>query len=406
MSNLVFPLSAVGAKIISREPYLPVQVDPSAGGKEARWSYLNSQILRYRVAVEALRPDTRLDFQQVLGHFESHFGGLDSFLIEDETDYTQTDHGFGVGDGSTTTFQLQRSMLGQRTELGLGGPYATSSKPRTNLCLQSQTFDNASWTKYQATITADGVAAPDGTKTADRIVESAVNDTHYASQAVNVTSGISYVFSFFAKADTRTQIAAASSLGGGSYCFFDLAAGTATSGTTQTAAITECSGGWYRCEVRYTATSTAAATHYIGLSVASVQSYAGDGASGAYIWGAQVEAASASTKYIPTTTTALTSTPAYWPSYTDGFSPIDVPDLASMLIYKDGALKTLTTDYSISATGLVTMASPPAAAAVLSFTGNYYKRVRFEGQGMVMERLGQRIWNVPTIDLVGVRSVT
>ena len=42
-----------------------------------------------------------------------------------------------------------------------------------NLCLQSQAFDNASWTKTRATITTDATTAPDGTSTADKIVEDA-----------------------------------------------------------------------------------------------------------------------------------------------------------------------------------------------------------------------------------------
>ena len=43
-------------------------------------------------------------------------------------------------------------------------------KVRTNLVLQSQTFDNASWTKTtdgQVTITANAAVAPDGTTTAE-----------------------------------------------------------------------------------------------------------------------------------------------------------------------------------------------------------------------------------------------
>ena len=46
----------------------------------------------------------------------------------------------------------------------------SSAVAEQNLLLQSQTFDNASWTKgADVTITANGATAPDGTATADLI---------------------------------------------------------------------------------------------------------------------------------------------------------------------------------------------------------------------------------------------
>lgn len=46
-------------------------------------------------------------------------------------------------------------------------------------------------------------------------------------------------------------------------------------------------------------------------------------------------------------------------------------------IYINGVLKTVTTDYTISSIGVVTFAIAPASGAVLTWTGNYYWRVRF-----------------------------
>ncbi len=53
------------------------------------------------------------------------------------------------------------------------GPDGLIEKVRTNLVLQSQTFDNASWNKTtdgQVTITANAAAAPDGTTTAEKMI--------------------------------------------------------------------------------------------------------------------------------------------------------------------------------------------------------------------------------------------
>lgn len=45
-------------------------------------------------------------------------------------------------------------------------------------------------------------------------------------------------------------------------------------------------------------------------------------------------------------------------------------------IYKDGVLQS--SGYTISSTGIVTFTPAPAAATVLTWTGNYYWRVRFD----------------------------
>lgn len=411
MSSQVLPLTAVGAKVISREILTRVSVDESLSGKEARSSWWNAPKYRYRIGVDVTRADTRLDYQQFLSHFVRHFGQFDSYLLKDEEDYTVTAHGFGVGDGATLTFQLQRSQLGTMIERGTGGPYAVSSKPRTNLCLQSQTFDNATWTKTRSSVSANAAIAPDGTMTADKLVEDATaTSTHFARQSVTLAASTTYTHSVWAKASTRTGIFIdISGVATGSY---DLSAGTCSiGGAGATGAITSCVSGWYRCELTVSSGAGGATNIDVYLTSGGTSSYSGDGASGLFLWGAQVEAASASTKYIPTTAAALTSTPSYWVSggsqgYSDGFEPVDEPDLASLLVYKDGTLKTLTTDYTVSVNGLVTFVVAPTAAMVLTWTGTYYRRVRFESAGMVQERLVSRMWALPTLDFVSVRSIT
>lgn len=70
-------------------------------------------------------------------------------------------------------------------------------------------------------------------------------------------------------------------------------------------------------------------------------------------------------------------------------------------IKKAGVAQTSPTNYTISATGLVTFAVPPALGAVLTWTGTYYNRCRFmmdEGQ---FERFMQQLWQLGTCDLWG-----
>jgi len=51
-------------------------------------------------------------------------------------------------------------------------------KVRTNLVLQSQAMENASWSNFAITVSANSDTAPDGTLTADKLVPTASNAPH------------------------------------------------------------------------------------------------------------------------------------------------------------------------------------------------------------------------------------
>lgn len=73
------------------------------------------------------------------------------------------------------------------------------------------------------------------------------------------------------------------------------------------------------------------------------------------------------------------------------------------LIYVNGVLKTLTTDYTISATGLVTFVAAPGAALPVTWTGTYYRRVCFTQDTAEFSKFMQNLWTLKTLEFVSVK---
>lgn len=189
---------------------------------------------------------------------------------------------------------------------------------RTNLLEYSEQMDNAAWAKGDTTVTPNVIAAPDGAQTADRIVENTTNNQHYIDNNTSGTfvDGDKYVLSAFVKDSGRRYVALINyfAVGGGAgrYSIFDLQTGTVTASNADSAAIRPYPNGWYR--ISQVVTVDSAATYpdpllsrvLLAENGNSVGAYTGDGVSGIYVWGVQLEKGYAPTSYIPTTSAAVT----------------------------------------------------------------------------------------------------
>ena len=184
---------------------------------------------------------------------------------------------------------------------------------RTNLLAFSNQLDNFYWTRNNLSVTVDQTTAPDGTVTGDKIIEDTANSSHYIGKSLVLTSGQTYTQSYFLKADGRTKVQirrlTGSALPTPPTIIFDLSSGTysgsVVSGWTNPF-IENFGNGWYRIGISATATSTTSDGMGLYLCDAGGNiSYLGDGTSGVYAWGAQLEAGAFPTSYIPTTTASV-----------------------------------------------------------------------------------------------------
>jgi hypothetical protein len=182
----------------------------------------------------------------------------------------------------------------------------TTAMAEQNLLTYSEQFDNAIWTKLNGTtVTANSTTAPDGNATADTVVEAATTNIFGLRQAA-VLAASSAVFSVYAKPNGRDWIQLVNATGTG-FAFFNVTTGVVGTTSSATATITAATNGFYRCSVVFTA-STGANTLDIRLASADgTTTYAGNGTSGVYLWGAQLEQRSTVTAYTPTTTAAITN---------------------------------------------------------------------------------------------------
>ena len=181
---------------------------------------------------------------------------------------------------------------------------------RTNLITYSEDFSQSAWVK-SGTSVVSGFISPDGTNNAFKLVEGTTNSDHsiYAT-FTSLPSGI-YTISAYVKKGERHKCALADR-NSGIYVSFDLNNITVIAQGGMIGNIELLSNGWFKLS----ATTSNALTIIVpqifiledsyttGLPI--FQTYAGDGTSGVYIFGASLESGSYATSYIPTSGSAVT----------------------------------------------------------------------------------------------------
>jgi hypothetical protein len=161
--------------------------------------------------------------------------------------------------------------------------------------LYSDQFDNAAWTKTGCSIAANDTVAPDGTTTADALVETTSTTKIVSRSLVVSSSALDLSTSFCAKAGTRSwaYVAITDFAGNNGYAYVNLSTGavgttTITGNVTNVRAhVVSMGNGWYRVHVTARKTSSQTTMYgYVGPATADNTSfYAGtDAAKAIYLW--------------------------------------------------------------------------------------------------------------------------
>ena len=194
---------------------------------------------------------------------------------------------------------------------------------RENLLIFSEQADNANWGKAEMTVSANMALSPIGTATADKLVESATSSAyHYRNQGITkAAAATTYTYSLYVKEAGRNAIGLRLDSGGnGAVVTYNISTGATILSpgiygtfTNASSTITNVGNGWWR--ISLTATSDTATTMYVQeylySTTAGSSVYTGDGTSGVYVWGAQLEQGSVVTPYAVTTATNITRSTAW-----------------------------------------------------------------------------------------------
>ena len=243
----------------------------------------------------AVEPSLNLDF-------------ANSKKLDPRITFTRASTGTYVGaDGLIKTAAVNEARFDHDSDGNSLGLLIEES--RTNRILYSSNVGNASYyTLSNATAAFNTNLAPDGTFTATKLISGTASNTASYAQTGGIFLGESSVtVTIFAKAAGHNYLGIQGGEFAPSGIIYNLSNGTiASNPNSRPADIVAYPNGWYRCRFGGYHYSSTYNWKFYTTSSSSSFVITGDGSSGIYIWGAQLEQGSFPTSYIPTTSSTVT----------------------------------------------------------------------------------------------------
>ncbi len=173
---------------------------------------------------------------------------------------------------------------------------------RTNLFTYSEQFEHASWAPGAGfTVSSNSGTAPDGNATADKIIlDNGVTGgpSNYFNKTVT-SSGV-HGMSVFAKPSGLYAFILQDGSGNGGVFNLSSLTASAIGVVGMTATMAPVIDGWYRCVVTFPAGAPANPHFYWHFN-----GEVGNGISGIYLWGAQIEEGEFVSSHVPTAATTM-----------------------------------------------------------------------------------------------------
>lgn len=143
---------------------------------------------------------------------------------------------------------------------------------------------------FNVTITDNNMIAPNGTPTGAKISATAANSVHYAGFNYSWVQGRHYTLTFYVKWDgsgvvNEIRTNAASTVGTVGLINFNFLNQPNGNGST----VVPVGDGWYKFTTTFTPTATQVASYFFNLMLNGSTTFLGDGSSGLFIWGLQLE---------------------------------------------------------------------------------------------------------------------
>ena len=205
--------------------------------------------------------------------------------------------------GTNTTLSLDNisvKLLDGNHAYQTGSAARPVLRARYNLLTYSEQISSATWSlsALQA-ITPNTAVAPDGTTTAEAIISTTAATQHHVSTPSAVTGVGTYTLSIYAKANGYNYVQLLWGSGNDYANFLLTGAGSVSQNSGGSPAIVSVGNGWYRCSITSTL-SVASAVYFMPMITGTESRFAsttGDGTSGIYIWGAQLNLGSTAMSY-------------------------------------------------------------------------------------------------------------